>query len=242
MMSDAERASQANRRPINREPVDLAPVLRPRTKPLAGRRVTMEPIDPKAHAAGLFAATQEPGGDAIWNYLPYGPYPDEAAVVAWLRGCAASADPVFYAIRDNETGALGGMASLMEIRPLMGVIEVGHIWFSPHLQRTVQASEAIFTLMRHGMDDLGNRRLEWKCNALNAGSRNAVLRFGFRYEGTFYAHLITKGVNRDTAWFSITAEEWPAVRAAHERWLDPSNFDAEGGQKSSLSGLTRALW
>ena len=155
MMSDAERASQANRRPINREPVDLPPVLRPRTMPLANRRVTMEPIDPKAHAAGLFEAMHEPGGDEIWNYLPYGPYPDEAAVTAWLRGCAAGADPVFYAIRDNVTGALGGMASLMEIRPLMGVIEVGHIWFSPHLQRTVQASEAIFTLMRHAFDDLG---------------------------------------------------------------------------------------
>ena len=120
----------------------------------------------------------------------------------------------------------------------MGVIEVGHIWFCPHLMRTVQASEAIYTLMRHAMDDLGNRRLEWKCNALNAGSMRAALRFGFRHEGTFYAHVISKGRNRDTALFSIIDAEWPALKKAYQTFLDPGNFNADGSQKQALSALT----
>jgi len=161
---------------------------------------------------------------------------------AWLRGCAAAADPVFFALRDKTNGGLGGMASFLEIRPLNGVIEIGHIWFAPPFQRTAQATEALFLMMSHAMDYLQNRRLEWKCNALNAASRRAALRLGLRFEGVFLNHTIPKGHNRDTAWYSLIDTEWPAVRANIERWLDAENFDAHGDQRESLRDLNSALW
>jgi RimJ/RimL family protein N-acetyltransferase len=240
-MNENEAASRRTRRAVSGAPVEAPPGLRPLRGPLAGSRVRAEPIDPAAHHAALFADGHVAGQEKLWDYLPYGPFDSPAAMRTWMRTCAASADPVFYALRDAD-GRLGGMASLMEIRPLVGVIEIGNIWFCPHFQRSVAATEALVVMMRHAMDDLGNRRLEWKCNALNAPSRRAALRLGFRYEGEFLNHMVVKGCNRDTAWFSITDTEWPSVRAAHERWLDPANFAADGAQKTSLSALTRALW
>ncbi len=161
---------------------------------------------------------------------------------AWLDDCAASKDPVFVVYRDRATGRLGGMGSFMEIRPAAGVAEIGHIWFGRAWQRGARVTEVLSLMMRRVLDAGGYRRLEWKCDAHNAASRAAALRLGFRYEGTFLNHMIVKGRNRDTAWFSITQEEWPPVREAHDHWLLPENFDDQGRQKRALSDLTRALW
>ena len=151
---------------------------------------------------------------------------------------ARSSDPLFFAIVDPATGEAAGMASYLNIVPANGCIEIGHIWFAPPLQRTRAATEAIFLLMRHVFDDLRYRRLEWKCDALNAPSRRAAGRFGFTYEGTFRQHMIVKGRNRDTAWFALLDRDWPTVRAAFERWLAPGNFDPGGRQRSALAALT----
>ena len=146
-------------------------------------------------------------------------------------------DPLFFAIIEQASGKASGMASYLNIVPDMGCIEIGHIWFAPPLQKTRAATEAIFLMMRHVFDDLGYRRLEWKCNALNEASMRAARRFGFTYEGTFRQHMVVKGRNRDTAWFALLDREWPAVRAAFERWLAPENFDGQGRQRMSLTAL-----
>jgi RimJ/RimL family protein N-acetyltransferase len=146
-------------------------------------------------------------------------------------------DPLFYAIVDRAAGAARGMASFLRMEPQHGVIEIGHIWFAPALQRTRQATEAIFVLARHAFDDLGYRRLEWKCDSLNAPSRKAAERFGFVFEGVFRQHMVVKGRNRDTAWYSMTDGEWPARRAAFEAWLAPDNFSAGGAQRRSLAEI-----
>ena len=241
--NERERASAAGRRPAG--DAEVAPrawegfegvVLR-------GPRAVVEPIDAARDAAGAFAAaTEGREPERIWDYLAYGPFADAAAARKWLEGCQASRDPLFMAFRDAATGRIGGMGSFMEIRPAAGVGEIGHIWFGRAWQRDVRATEVLSAMMHRVLDEGGYRRLEWKCNALNAGSRAAALRLGFRYEGVFLNHLIAKGRSRDTAWFSITAEEWPAVREAHARWLAPENFDADGRQRTSLSELTAALW
>jgi RimJ/RimL family protein N-acetyltransferase len=150
---------------------------------------------------------------------------------------AASADPLFFAIVDLESQRARGMASFMRIVPEHGVIEIGHIWFAPVMQRTREATEAIYVVARHAFDDLGNRRLEWKCNALNDASRRAALRFGFTYEGVFRQHLVVKGRNRDSAWYSMLDGEWPRARAAFETWLRADNFDAHGRQLRSLADI-----
>ena len=170
----------------------------------------------------------------IW---PTARFRTRAAFAAWLAERARSDDPLFFAIIEQASGKASGMASYLNIVPDMGCIEIGHIWFAPPLQKTRAATEAIFLMMRHVFDDLGYRRLEWKCNALNEASMRAARRFGFTYEGTFRQHMVVKGRNRDTAWFSLLDREWPAVRAAFERWLAPENFDAEGRQRMSLTAL-----
>jgi len=236
-------ASAESRRALNRDDVEQPSAVYPGRTPLTGPRVTLEALDPRRHTEELFEiARGSDAADTIWEYLPYGPFETIDAMRNWLHTCAASADPVFVALRDNDSGRLGGMASFLEIRPLMGVIEIGHIWFAPHFQQTPQATEALFLMMCHAMDDLDNRRLEWKCNSLNLGSRRAALRLGFRYEGVFYNHLVTKGKNRDTAWYSILQSEWPAVHTNLTTWLAEDNFDADGNQKQSLSDLSKALW
>jgi RimJ/RimL family protein N-acetyltransferase len=242
--SPQDEASAANRRALHRDELDsVPPAIYPGRIPLQGPLVTLEALDPRVHGPALFEEghASEAALD-IWTYLPYGPFADAGAMHDWLRNCSASADPVFVALRDTQNGRLGGMASFLEIRPLFGVIEIGHIWFAPHLQRTPHATEALFLMMCHAMDDLENRRLEWKCNSLNQGSRNAALRLGFRYEGVFYNHLTPKGRNRDTAWYSIMDSEWPAIRTNIASWLAEDNFDAAGNQRKSLSELNHALW
>jgi RimJ/RimL family protein N-acetyltransferase len=171
--------------------------------------------------------------------MGYGPFADEAAFLAWVPERAALADPYAYAVIDAEGRAVG-IATLMEIRPAMRVIEVGHIVYTPALQRTPLATEAQYLLARYIFETLGYRRYEWKCNALNAPSRRAAERFGFTFEGVFRQHLIVKGRNRDTAWFSMLDSEWPARKAAFERWLAPANFDAAGRQKTSLLTLVKS--
>ncbi len=157
--------------------------------------------------------------------MGYGPFADFASFETWLVERAASKDPLFYAVMDFATGRAAGMASYLRMAPADGVIETGHIWFTPLLQRTRQATEAIFLMARYAFDTLGNRRFEWKCNARNAPSRRAAQRFGFTFEGIFRQHMVIKGRNRDTAWYAMTDREWPGIKAAFEAWLDPANFD-----------------
>ncbi len=203
-----------------------------------GRWAALEPIHTPSHCAELFAVGHEgKAGQAIWDYLPYGPFGDEAAFQTWFTACKASTDPLYFAIRDLESGRLAGMMSYLSIEPDHRSIEIGHIWFAPFLQKTRAATEVIFLSLRHAFDDLDYRRMEWKCNALNEGSRGAALRFGFQHEGIFYRHRIIDGHNRDTAWYSITDEEWPAVRAGFEAWLDAGNFNEAGQQKERLADL-----
>ena len=208
---------------------------------LNGELVRLELIDPPRHAVQLFTASHGTDEDPhLWDHLAYGPFASQGEFTVWLEERAASADPLFFAIVDMSTMAAQGMASYMRIVPEHGVIEIGHIWFAPALQRTRQATEAIFLLASNAFDALGYRRLEWKCDSLNERSRRAAERLGFTYEGTFRQHMVIKDRNRDTAWFSMTDGEWPVRRAAFKAWLAEDNFDESGRQRASLSAL-RAL-
>lgn len=204
---------------------------------LPGRYVTLEPLDPALHAEDLFLANQ--GQDWVWDYLPYGPFADLTTYRDWQAEVAGKPDPYFFALRDSATGKIGGVASYLRIDRGNGVIEIGHIQIAPVLQRSAAASEAILLMIRWAFE-AGYRRVEWKCNALNAPSMVAARRYGFTYEGTFRQHLIVKGQNRDSAWFSILDGEWPALRDAYDQWLAPENFAPDGGQITRLSELTEA--
>ncbi|HLI12940.1 MAG TPA: GNAT family protein [Alphaproteobacteria bacterium] len=212
-----------------------APRPRPSRTPIEGRCCRIEPIDPDRHAEALFRANAVDREGRNWTYLAYGPFPDLDGYRAWMRSTCLGDDPMFHAIIDLRSGEAVGVASYLRIDPAAGVIEVGHINYSPLLQRRPAATEAMFLMMRRVFDELGYRRYEWKCDALNAPSRAAAARLGFRYEGLFRQATIYKGRNRDTAWFSIIDTEWPELRAGFERWLDPANFDAEGRQREKLS-------
>ncbi|MBN8920312.1 MAG: GNAT family N-acetyltransferase [Rhizobiales bacterium] len=217
--------------------VDTTPAARPAAVTLAGRFGRVEKLEPR-HAADLWAATQ--GQNALWPYMSYGPFADEAAFATWIAERAALADPFACAIVAAGSGRAVGVAALMEIRPAARVVEVGHVLYSPALQRTPLATEAQYLLARHVFETLGYRRYEWKCHALNAPSRRAAARYGFTYEGTFRQHMIVKGRNRDTAWFAMLDHEWPGRKAAFEAWLAPENFAADGTQTHSLSSFRRA--
>ena len=226
-------------RPISGRPVANPPNgLVPPRSPLIGRHIRLEPLNPNAHAAELYRASH--GSDAalrIWDFLPYGPFPDEASFLAWLRGQSASFERVWFTMRPADSGIAAGMATYLDIHPVDGVIEIGGIWFTPELQRTRAATEALFLMLAHAMDDLGYRRMQWRCNSLNVKSRNAARRLGFRFEGIFYNHMIVKGRNRDTAWYSILDDEWPEVREIIKSWLDDGNFDAAAKARRSLSEM-----
>jgi uncharacterized protein (DUF952 family)/RimJ/RimL family protein N-acetyltransferase len=216
---------------------------------MVGRFCRVEPLDPDRHARDLWQANAGDPDGRMWTYLSVGPFADEAAYRTWLSAVAVVDDPVFYTIVDAQTGQAVGLASYLRIDPANGVIEVGHLQFSPRLQRTPAATEAMYLMMRRAFDELGYRRYEWKCDSLNAPSRAAAERYGFRFEGIFRQAVIYKGRNRDTAWFSVTDAEWPAVRDAFQRWLDPANFDADGRQCARLSDFrtifhitTRTQW
>jgi RimJ/RimL family protein N-acetyltransferase len=216
--------------------VESRPARLPQPVILAGRFGRVEKLKPSHHGADLWAAVKQ--HDAIWTYMAYGPFADEHALVCWLTERAALADPYSYAVVDRAGHALG-IVSLMAIRPEFRVIEVGNILLSPRLQRTPLATETQYLLGRYVFEELGYRRLEWKCDALNAASRRAALRFGFTFEGIFRQHMIIKGHNRDTAWFAMLDSEWPERKSAYQQWLAPENFAADGQQKARLDDLRR---
>jgi len=208
---------------------------RPGAVTLEGRFAVVEKFDPARHGAAFWAGVE--GRDSLWTYMGNGPFDGEAAFMAWLESRVEVADPYAYAVVDRRTGAAVGTVSLMETRPAMRVIEMGSIVYAPALQRTPAATEAQYLAAAYVFDTLGYRRYEWKCNALNAPSRRAALRLGFTFEGVFRQHMIVKERNRDTAWFSMLDSEWPARKRAFERWLDPSNFDADGRQRVGLGNF-----
>ncbi len=212
------------------------PVPRPRPILLQGRTVVLEPLDAKLHTSDLWQAVH--GHDELWAWLFDGPFGTEASLREAVARKQASAEAVFFALVPAATGRAAGWASYMRIEPEHGVIEVGNILLSPVLQRTTAATEAMYLMARHVFEDLGYRRYEWKCNALNGPSRRAALRLGFTFEGIFRQHMVVKGCNRDTAWYSMLDHEWPARKAALEAWLDPANFDAGGVQRTCLSAVS----
>lgn len=217
---------------------DWTPPPRPDRAALQGRFARLERLDADSHAADLHRANS--ADDAIWDYLPYGPFGSAAAYHRWARESQGQDDPFFYAIRDLETGHLGGVASFLRVTPAAGSIEVGHINLAPELQRSRAATEAMYLMMRWAFE-AGYRRYEWKCDALNLASRRAAQRLGFSYEGVFRQATVYKGRNRDTAWFAVIDRDWPGLTTAYEAWLAPSNFDPSGRQIERLSDLTRLV-
>lgn len=233
-----ENETNALGQPVGYPVPGWTPPPAPTRASMTGRYCSLEPLDAPRHARALFEANALDTTGALWTYMPYGPFPTLADYTAWIDGVTRGSDPLFYAIVSGVDGPVG-VASYMRIDPKGGSIEVGGLAYSPKLQRTPAATEAMFLMMRHAFG-LGYRRYEWKCNALNAPSRDAAARLGFTYEGIFRQHVVHKGRNRDTAWFAIVDHEWPALEKAYLRWLDPDNFDADGRQKARLSALTRA--
>jgi len=259
MATPIDQSDENGTAPPLGEPVDFTGAPFPQRIEHRGRHVVIRPLNPDTDAQPLYRASHAPTGDeSVWTYLPDGPYINTESFQAALETKAGTSDPMFFTLArpsdggpsdggpdDGGPGDGGpdageplGMLSYLSIVPEHGIIEIGHIWFGPQLKRTPAATEAIFLLAKHAFDDLGYRRLEWKCNALNQASRNAAQRFGFSYEGTFANHRVFKGRNRDTAWFAITDARWPKLRAAFETWLQPSNFDDSGRQLTRLSELT----
>jgi RimJ/RimL family protein N-acetyltransferase len=216
------------------EPVDP-----PQRIALPGEHVLVRPVDAAADTEAFFAATHPPAAEeSLWTYLFDGPYSSAEEMRGAMEWAESASDPLFFTIVRIADECPLGRAGYMRITPEHGVIEIGGIVLAPELQRTTAATEAIYLIIRHAFDDLGYRRVEWKCDARNEASRRAAERFGFAYEGTFRQHMVIKGRNRDTAWFAITDDEWPEVRAPLETWLAPENFDAQGQQKQRL----RDLW
>jgi RimJ/RimL family protein N-acetyltransferase len=206
---------------------------RPARAPLEGRYCRLEPLELRRHGEQLFEASMAPGAEERFRYLFEAPQ-SRSDFERWLARSAASEDPLYFAVIDPATGRCEGRQALMRIVPEHGVIEIGSILWGPAIARTRVATEALYLFARHAFDDLGYRRFEWKCNALNEPSRRAAARFGFTFEGVFRQHMMVKGESRDTAWFSIIDKEWPALRQVFERWLDPTNFDHKGRQKKRM--------
>lgn len=223
-------ADPSDNRPVGPE-VDSTPRPLPARVRIKGAYVELEPLHVR-HAAELWDSAQ--GADSSWDYLGYGPFASRAAMVAFVADFAANHDPMAWAIRPVSTGLVSGWLTLMDIQPRRSLIELGHIWFAPRMQRTRAATEAMYLLLRLAADDLGYRRLVWKCNALNAPSRKAAARLGFTYEGTLRADMVVKGRLRDTAYFSIVGDEWVPARERFQAWLHPSNFAPDGTALRSL--------
>lgn len=212
----------------------------PRREEMLGRFCRLEPLNVEHHAQALFEANALDVDGRSWTYVPYGPFETLGDYVAWMRRECEGNDPLFFAIVDLSSGRATGVASYLRIIPASGSIEVGHLHFSPRLQRSPAATEAMYLMMRHAFE-LGYRRYEWKCDSLNEPSRRAALRLGLSFEGIFRQATVRKGCNRDTAWYAAIDREWPALRAVFERWLSLDNFDAQGVQRTSLSSLTAPL-
>jgi RimJ/RimL family protein N-acetyltransferase len=227
-------------RPIGPQ-VDTTPRQLPARAKLRGAYVELEPLHPR-HAADLFreAAPGTKAGDASWDYLSYGPFASAAALETFVGEFSTQQDHVAWAVRPIATGVVSGWLTLMNIEPKHASVELGNIWLAPSMQRTRAATEAMVLPLRHAADDLGYRRLVWKCNALNAPSRRAADRLGFAFEGVHRAHLVVKGRLRDTAWYSIVGDEWPGARAAMLAWLAPDNFAPDGTAKRGMAELRAA--
>ncbi|WP_345815726.1 GNAT family protein [Paraburkholderia sp. PREW-6R] len=223
--------------PIGAPVPDWKGVESPGRESMTGRYCRIEPVDVQRHAADLFEAYSAAADARDWTYLAVGPFNSLDAYREHLARMAASADPMHHAVIDLSTGKAVGTLALMRIDRANGVIEVGHVTYSPHLKRTRVATEAMFLLMQRVFDELGYRRFEWKCDSLNGPSRAAAQRYGFTFEGVFRQAIVYHDRNRDTAWYSIIDSEWPVLRASYTRWLDAGNFDAEGHQREKLADL-----
>ena len=223
--------------PIGPE-VDTTPRPLPARVRISGTHVELEPLH-RRHGPELWRAAQD--ADATWTYLGYGPFASEAAMTGFVAEFASTHDPMVWAARPVATGVVSGWLSLMEIQPRNAAAELGNIWFGPAMQRTRAATEAMYLLLKLAADELGYRRLVWKCNALNAPSRQAAERLGFSYEGTHRAHLVVKGRLRETAWYSIVENEWPECRDALAAWLDPANFASDGSARQGLRDTREKL-
>lgn len=218
------------------ETVSTTPATRPRRTTKSGRYVSLAPLTPIRHASALFEEICGKDKEHLWTYMAEGPFPDRASFDSHLNRKAGEEDPLFFAILNDQNIAVGYL-SLMRIEPVHRCIEVGNILFGPSLQKTRGGTEALYLIAEYVFDDLGYRRLEWKCNALNEPSRRAALRYGFTFEGIFRKHLIVKGRNRDTSWYSMLDTEWRSRRLAMEFWLNPNNFDAQGRQRETLAEI-----
>jgi RimJ/RimL family protein N-acetyltransferase len=217
---------------------DWSGATRPDRATLSGHWVQLEPMDADLHAADLFETFA--GDDGLWDFMPYGPFSSTALYYRWAKDSASGDDPLFYVIRSQVSGHVLGVAAFLNINPVHGSVEVGHICFSKKLKQNTAATEAMYLMMAWAFG-AGYRRYEWKCNALNIPSRRAAQRLGFSFEGIFRNHLIVKGRNRDTAWFSIIDTEWPALQSAFAAWFNARNFDTDGCQIERLSDLTRLV-
>lgn len=212
-------------------------VARPAMIPLVGRYVRLEKLDPERHTADLFAAQGGPNADPLtWLYMGNGPFTDEADFRGYVDHMAASSDPAAYVVIPTN-GSPAGVLTYMRIDELNGSIEIGHIWYGASIQRSPATTEVVYLTAKHAFEDLGYRRFEWKCHDRNERSKAAARRFGFRHEGTFRNHIVMRGRNRDTAWFAMTDDDWPAIKAAFEAWLDPANFTADGQQIRTLASF-----
>ena len=207
----------------------------PPKRVMLGQYCELQPLDVSQHGDALYAALCQSDSDHNWTYLPYGPFENRAAFDAWLTDLPNSNDPLFHTIISKATGQASGIASYLRITGDIGVIEVGHIHYGSNIQRTAIATDAMYLMMRRVFDELGYRRYEWKCDALNTRSRSAALRLGFTFEGIFRQATMYKGRNRDTAWYAIVDSDWPAIKRAFENWLAADNFDSLGVQRDPLA-------
>ena len=237
MNAQPDLSTNALGQPLGLPVPDWKPCDWPSREAMLGRFCRVEPLEVETHGDDLHAAFLLDSEGANWTYLPYGPFPEKGPFLEWLHKQADGKDPFFHAYIDLATEKVVGMGSLMRINPAAGSIETGHLHFSPLMQRSPISTEAMFLKMCRAFDELGYRRYEWKCNDLNAASKNAALRLGFTAEGVHRQAGVVKGYNRDTAWFSILDSEWPAVKAGFQDWLAPENFDAEGQQRNRLQDL-----
>ncbi|MGQ7846953.1 GNAT family N-acetyltransferase [Granulosicoccus sp. 3-233] len=229
----SERVNELQQ-PIGEEVVGWQSLEMPARTPLQGRYCRVEPLDILTHVDELYEAFAADREGRLWTYMPMGPFASAGELKDWMDGACTGEDPLFYVIIEADSDKAVGFASHMRIKPDIGVMEVGYIAYSPQLQGTRTATEAMYLLMCRAFDELGYRRYEWKCDALNAASRSAALRLGFTYEGTFKQATIYKGRNRDTAWFSMLDRDWPSKRKAFECWLAEGNHDEQGRQKHPL--------
>lgn len=238
--TDMEPARNDLGQPIGFPLPGWSPPPAPPREPMQGRYCRLEPLDPDRHAEAMFAADAADADGRSWTYLAYGPFRTLSDYRGWMRATCLGNDPLFFAILDRDGGKASGVASYLRITPAAGSIEVGHIHYSAHLQRSPAATEAMFLMMQWAFES-GYRRYEWKCDALNAASRAAAQRLGLSFEGVFRQAAVYKGRNRDTAWYAAIDAEWPGLRQAFLAWLDPGNFDGDGRQRTRLSDRTRPL-